>query len=230
MATADPLYDPTVASAAIVTIGSGLTLSGAGALTNDLLTGKAGGQTVIGGTAASENLTLSSTSHVTKGKVVVSDNLVIAAGTLASNAIQHASNAGTGIYFASTTQGVFASNGSVAGSWTNTFFNLQRSLQIQGGIVMSDANDLSTGTTTGTKFGTATSQKLAFFNATPVVQQTRGATLTNNATVGGTTDQIDDFAGAVYATDAATIRNDIYQLARALRLHDVALRALGLES
>jgi len=70
---------------------------------------------------------------------------------------------------------------------------------------------------------------LGFFATAPVIKQTRGATLTNNVTAGGTTDQIDDFGSlAVYATDAATIRNDIYQLARALRQHDVALRAYGL--
>jgi hypothetical protein len=36
---------------------------------NDFFTGKAGGQTVVGGTAASETLTLSSTSNGTKGKI-----------------------------------------------------------------------------------------------------------------------------------------------------------------
>ena len=33
-----------------------------------------------------------------------------------------------------------------------------------------DGSDISVGTTTGTKVGTSTSQKLGFFNATPVVQ------------------------------------------------------------
>ncbi len=41
-----------------------------------LLTGRAGGQTLIGGTGASDNLTLSSTSDVTKGQVVTQDDLV----------------------------------------------------------------------------------------------------------------------------------------------------------
>ena len=100
-----------------------------------------------------------------------------------------------------------------------------------GGFTMTDAKDIALGSTTGTKIGTATTQKLGFFNATPVVQTTRGGTLTNNVTSGGTTDQIDDFTSlTIYATDAAAIRNDIYQLARAVRQHDVALRALGLES
>lgn len=39
------------------------------------------------------------------------------------------------------------------------------------GLTMQD-KDIITGTTTGTKFGTATSQKLGFWNATPIVQPT----------------------------------------------------------
>lgn len=49
-------------------------------------------------------------------------------------------------------------------------------------IWMADAKDILVGTTTGTKIGTATTQKLGFFNATPVTQRaanadTSGATL-----------------------------------------------------
>jgi len=40
-----------------------------------LLAGRASGQTIIGGSAASENLTLESTSDVTKGSIVVKDNV-----------------------------------------------------------------------------------------------------------------------------------------------------------
>lgn len=64
-------------------------------------------------------------------------------------------------------------------------------------------------------------------NAAPAAQQTSGANVTNNVTAGGTTDQIDDFAGSLYATDAAAIRNDIYQLARKLKQVNDGLRALG---
>jgi hypothetical protein len=52
------------------TFTSGLTESPLGTVKNDLITGKAGGQTVIGGTASAENLTLQSTSHATKGKIL----------------------------------------------------------------------------------------------------------------------------------------------------------------
>lgn len=77
-----------------VTIGTGLTFSGGtlsnsasgvtdhGALTGlsdddhtqyTLLAGRSGGQTIIGGTAASNNLTLQSTSNATRGNILLSD-------------------------------------------------------------------------------------------------------------------------------------------------------------
>lgn len=69
---------------------------------------------------------------------------------------------------------------------------------------------------------------IGFLGTAPVIQQTSGANLTNNVTAGGTTDQIDDFAGTLYATDAATIRNDIYQLARKQKQINDGLRTYGL--
>lgn len=39
-----------------------------------------------------------------------------------------------------------------------------------GGITLADATNIALDTTTGTKIGTATTQKLAFFNSTPIVQ------------------------------------------------------------
>lgn len=44
------------------------------------------------------------------------------------------------------------------------------SVDSNGNVTMSDGANASLGTTTGTKIGTATNQKLAFFNATPIVQ------------------------------------------------------------
>lgn len=49
--------------------------------------------------------------------------------------------------------------------------NYQGNLTLAGSITLS-ANNIITDTTTGTKIGTATSQKLGFFNATPIVQPT----------------------------------------------------------
>lgn len=73
------------------------------------------------------------------------------------------------------------------------------------------------------------SGNISFFGVAMASQQASGANLTNNVTVGGSNDVIADFASlAVYATDAATIRNNIYQLARKLKQVNDALRLYGL--
>lgn len=96
------------------------------------------------------------------------------------------------------------------------------------GITMSEGANIIIGTATGTKIGTATSQKIGFYNATPVVRQTQGA-IVNSVTAGGTTGTIANYADlTTYATDAAAIRNDIYQLALGLQGCIAALRTYGL--
>ena len=55
---------------------SGLTTGDAGHTQFAMLAGRAGGQLLIGGTGASENLTLESTSNASKGHVRFSDNLI----------------------------------------------------------------------------------------------------------------------------------------------------------
>jgi hypothetical protein len=59
-------------------------------------------------------------------------------------------------------------------------------LTITGTLTMTDAKNIAVGTTTGTKIGTATTQKLGFFNATPVVQPS--AYTTSNVTTDRTFD------------------------------------------
>ena len=51
------------------------------------------------------------------------------------------------------------------------------------GVTIADATDIALATGTGTKIGTATTQKLGFFNATPVVQPTAVADATDAASV-----------------------------------------------
>ena len=57
-------------------------------------------------------------------------------------------------------------------------------LTSNGGITMGDAKNIATNATTGTKVGTATSQKIGFWNVTPVIQQAHIA----DAAGGGTVD------------------------------------------
>ena len=69
---------------------------------------------------------------------------------------------------------------------------------------------------------------IGFFGVALVAQQLVAA-LTNNVTAGGVDDTIANFTDLVtYANDAATIRNDIYQLARKVGQLEVALSAYGL--
>jgi hypothetical protein len=67
---------------------------------------------------------------------------------------------------------------------------------------MADGVDLTLGTTTGTKIGTATNQKLGFFNATPVVQPTMGAAT----------------AGASYTNNEQMMLQAVYNAVRTLGL------------
>lgn len=71
--------------------------------------------------------------------------------------------------------------------------------------------------------------KLGFYGKAPIAQQADGAALTNSVTSGGTTNTIANYTDlSTYATDAAAIRNNLYQLARKLKIVDDALRAYGL--
>jgi len=68
--------------------------------TVDLNTGRAGGQTINGGVAASETLVIQSTAHATQGAVTIkaSQALIDGAGLVSAPAIAFASDPDTGIY------------------------------------------------------------------------------------------------------------------------------------
>ncbi len=72
---------------------------------------------------------------------------------------------------------------------------------------------------------------VGFYNKAAVAQPTDGVALTNSVTAGGTTDTISNWTNlSTYSTDAAAIRNAIYQLARKLKITHDALRSVGLIS
>jgi hypothetical protein len=100
---------------------------------------------------------------------------------------------------------------------TNATITNNYSFWVQGGMVRLDDGFSHAGTTAG------------FYGATPATQQVSGANLTNNVTSGGTDNTIDNWTDlTVYATDAAAIRNAVYQLARKLKQVNDGLRTLGL--
>lgn len=82
-----------------------------------------------------------------------------------------------GIYVAELTQGGTADYAIYTAGATPSLFT---GVVTVGGLVMADATNIVLNTTTGTKIGTAITQKLGFFNVTPIVQPT----VATDATVG----------------------------------------------
>lgn len=96
-------------------------------------------------------------------------------------------------------------------------------------LTFTDALNIAVGTTTGTKIGTATTQKIGFWNVTPVVQPSAytqtystaskthpnatAATLTDNTAGTANTTLEALISGVTYATDVAAIRNNFADLA-----------------
>jgi hypothetical protein len=78
----------------------------------------------------------------------------------------------------------------------------------KGNVTVTDAKNIAFATTTGTKIGTATTQKLSFWNATPVSQITTSvaaATLVGNA--GTTITDTDTFDGYTLQQIVKALRN-----------------------
>lgn len=78
----------------------------------------------------------------------------------------------------------------------------------QGDFTISDTKNVILGTSTGTKIGTATSQKLSFWNATPIVQPTTAVAAATRVGGGGTTvTDTDTFDGYTIAQVVKALRN-----------------------
>lgn len=76
-------------------------------------------------------------------------------------------------------------------------------------LQIGDAGNISFGTTTGTKIGTSTSQKLAFYNKTPIVQPTTAVGSATYAAGGG--------AGSIIKTDDTIGGYTMLQVVQALQ-------------
>lgn len=108
-----------------------------------------------------------------------------------------------------------------------TPLNLDGGAATVGALTATGASSIGTGAGVATAVGNATGT-LGFFGSAGATIVTQGA-ITNSVTVGGTTGTIADFVDlTTYATDAPTIRNDIYQLSLALANVVGALRSYGM--
>lgn len=212
-----------------LTFSTGLTRA-TNTITNNLSTGVSGGQTLIGGTAAGDKLVIEVTSNSThtaaRDLITLRKNSAAAASTSILMTIgdgQGLNNDEVSIYSGnnSGTSGYLLRAGA-----TFAYFNASSSLRLQiaasdiiqlssttatmvQGITISDAKNIVLNTTTGTKIGTATTQKLAFWNKTPIVQPTTSITGAALASPGaGTNIKSDDtFGGYTLQQLAAIIIN-----------------------
>lgn len=250
--------DTTLTSERVMTISTanGLRATDAGAggaytLFNTLIEGLAGGQTVKGGTAASENLTLSSTTHATKGFIVASDIVKFPDGgagpVLGWRFTSEATGArlvpgGGGIDFitggtvmlalnanTATISGTRMYTGNVSSDAAPGFActtDNNSGLVVAGGDVVGISTGGSRGFTQSLVGGVV---KHGFFGAAVTAQATGGENVTNSVTDSGSTaGTIPDITdGVVYANDYTNLRRALFQLARMLRQDHDQLRATG---
>ena len=159
-------------------------------------------------------------------------------GTAVAPAISFQSDGGTGIFHPQPGVISISSNGNEAASFSyqNGFGSFWKFSN--GGVRLRDASNIEyiafAGFGTNWNFGSNIAgvqfnQKIGFFSANPVVKQNTGGFFTNNVTAGGVDGIVANFNDLnVYANDAATIRNDIYQLSKKVKAIDDALRTYGL--
>jgi hypothetical protein len=105
--------------------------------------------------------------------------------------------------------GVLAINAADAGVVDLATTNTARlRVKAAGGFLIYDGNDFELGTTNGTKIGTATSQRFAFYNATPVPQRS-GAAQVAVATTAATNTTPWGFSTQAQADGVITLLNEV---------------------
>jgi hypothetical protein len=141
-----------------IALSTGLAFTGAGSITANLSTGVSGGQSVIGGTGAGDNLTISSTLNGTKGKAIFGSttglvydeaNAILTLGTTAPYSLANvetvkSTNGGAVAVFANTSTGtgaysaVYAANTSDLTGSQFGFVQYSSGFTGGGGIAASD--------------------------------------------------------------------------------------------
>jgi len=158
--------------------------------------------------------TLSSTGNMSSATAVTATlvNLANAANTGAL-----VTNINSGLSGANSTVNLLSGNGTAGTQTLNVLTGTRAGV-----------SNIGTGAAAHTLNLLSSTGLLGTFGATAVVQQTQPA-IVNSVSSSGTANTISDFTSlTVYATDAAAIHGDIYQLANALKNVIAILRLYGL--
>lgn len=174
---ADPTTTPAITLTTTVTgiiKGNGTAMSAAVAGTDytslAFKTIAVSGQSDVVADTPEDTLTLAAGSNITITTNAGTDTVTIAAAGASDNI-----TVGTTTITSGTTTRILYDNAGVLGEYTITGTGTVVAMQTNptlSGITITDATNVVLDTTTGTKFGTATTQKLAFYNSTPIVQPT----------------------------------------------------------
>lgn len=201
-----------------------LTLSGASAVAPAASTGSIASfvSTSTGFAAQTSALVaiVSSGANATTSAIVQGLNVTITnTGTTGTNTGIAVALSGTGATQNGTTISVTGSgttNTSLTITTSGAGTNIAISI-VSGTINPADGVNVVLGTSTGTKIGTATTQKLGFYNVTPVVQPPASADVTGFAAGGGTASKSDSTWNGASGASAYTVGGLV-----------TALKALGL--
>lgn len=168
---------------------------------NEDYTASAQGSRIVFGTT-----TIGATTVTERCRITNADGIDFASGTFATYAIRLKNNTN-----------IVGLNNAGAANVNLLKINTSDQLEVGATISIIDAKDIVLATGTGTKIGTATGQKLAFHNSTPVIQHS-----TTGETVGFTA------GGGTTVTDASTFTGNVG--ATAYRISDIvkALKNKGL--
>lgn len=141
---------------------------------------------------------------------VAGSNIVLTApattGTIALTSQLGNLTVGTSTISSGTNTRILYDNSGILGEYTITGTGTVVAMQTNptlSGLTITDATNIVLDTTTGTKIGTATNQKLAFYNSTPIVKPSGDVTtaLTNLGLVTTPTINADTVSSANEATD-----------------------------
>jgi hypothetical protein len=164
------------------------------------------------GTATIAQLLVSPTINQTGGANGITRGLYVNPTLTAAadwRSIEWSNNSGWGLYGAGTADNYLAGKLLINTTTVGTFnLDVNGTARVSGDFTIADTRNIILATGTGTKIGTATSQKLSFWNATPIVQPTTAvASATRVSNAGSAISTGDTFDGYTVAQVIKALRD-----------------------